>query len=204
MGRRKTEQAPPPAKTFRNLLTFRLHMLAQRSERYSDRYFRERFDLNLPECRIIGITGGYSTVTFKKACQDANLEKSYASRIVNRLVARGLIQKIDNPDDQRSVILGLTEAGRKLHSDMHSAAAELNRRFGSALDAEQMRVFMACLLLLTDRVGEMEEESAPSPAPPVPVSPETALGLDLGGATLDAGVARQLHDLLGQILKRSD
>ena len=58
-------------KTFRNLMTFQLHMLGWQSERFSETYYRSMFGLSLPECRIIGITGRTERTTFKKVCEGA-------------------------------------------------------------------------------------------------------------------------------------
>lgn len=113
-------------KSFRNLMTFRLHMVARLSERVSEDYYRQRFDLSLPECRVIGITGGYGSVSFKKVASDTYLEKSYASRVVSALVERGIIEKLENPSDSRSVLLSLTSHGVEVHDQMHKAAIRLN------------------------------------------------------------------------------
>lgn len=113
-------------KSFRNLMTFRLHMVARLSERVSEDYYRQRFDLSLPECRVIGITGGYGSVSFKKVASDTYLEKSYASRVVSALVERGIIEKLENPSDSRSVLLSLTAHGVEVHDQMHKAAIRLN------------------------------------------------------------------------------
>jgi DNA-binding MarR family transcriptional regulator len=204
MTRRVKNDDVHALKTFRNLMAFRLHRVGGRSERLSENFYRERFNLNLPECRVIGITGGYSTAAFKRICQDANLEKSYASRIINRLVERGFLEKIGDPSDQRAVIVRLTEEGRKLHSDLHGAAAELNLQLCSALSPEQLRTFMASLLLLDDRLSEIEEHGLPSAVPesaPRHVHEDQDIAPD--DVMVDQATAEQLYQLLGRMLKRT-
>jgi DNA-binding MarR family transcriptional regulator len=149
--------------TFRTLASFRLHVLARLSERFYEQYYRREFGLPLLECRIIGITGGFGQVSFKRTCEEANLDKSHASRLVNHLIKRGLVQKVSNPADQRSVMLSLTRAGRETHRALHSAAADLSARWLSALSAEQRRVFETSLVILTEQIRVMtEEERGPS------------------------------------------
>ena len=204
MATQKPRNPAAPLKTFRNLITFRLHLLAGRSERHSENYYRARFDLNLPECRVIGITGGYGHVTFKKVCEDANLEKSYASRIINRLVERGYIEKVENPSDQRSVILTLTTEGRGLHHDLVEAAEALNRQLTEVLSPEQNRTMMACLLLLTERLSVIEASAnsdpmlAAGPNPEPVATPLPAVGQS--EVKIDSALARQLHQLLARAL----
>src|SRR5687767_13300923 len=95
-GKHTPEAAEAP-KSFRNLMTFQLHMVARLSERVSEEYYRQHFNLSLPECRVIGITGSADSISFKKVASDTYLEKSYASRVVSSLVDRGIIEKLENP-----------------------------------------------------------------------------------------------------------
>jgi len=204
MATQKARNPAAPLKTFRHLITFRLHLLAGRSERHSENYYRTRFDLNLPECRVIGITGGYGHVTFKKVCEDANLEKSYASRIINRLVDRGYIEKVENPSDQRSVILTLTTEGRGLHHDLVEAAEALNRQLTEVLSPEQSRTMMACLLLLTERLSVIEASPNSDPMLAGGLDPEPAQmpfpAVGQSEVKIDSALARQLHQLLARAL----
>jgi DNA-binding MarR family transcriptional regulator len=203
MTRRVKSDDGHSLKTFRNLMTFRLHRVAGRSERLSEKFYRERFDLNLPECRVIGITGSYSMAAFKRICQDANLEKSYASRIINRLVERGCLEKIADPADQRAVIVRLTEEGRKLHSALHAAAVELNLQLCSVLSSEQLRTFMASLLLLDDRLGEVEGHDLSSAvAGDAPGHVHENQDIAPNDVLVDQATADQLRELLGRMLNR--
>lgn len=139
-------------KSFRNLLTFRLHMVARLSERVSEEYYRRQFDLSLPECRVIGITGGYGSVSFKKVASDTYLEKSYASRVVSALVDRDIIEKLENPSDSRSVLLRLTKNGAKVHDQMHQAAIRLNDWLASTMAPGQAQEFTRTLQQLEGRL----------------------------------------------------
>lgn len=147
-----TSPKPGSTKSFRNLLTFRLHMVARLSERVSEEYYRRQFDLSLPECRIIGITGGYGSVSFKKVASDTYLEKSYASRVVSALVDRDIIEKLDNPADSRSVLLRLTANGAKVHDQMHHAAIKLNDWLASTMAPGQSLEFTKTLQRLENRL----------------------------------------------------
>ncbi len=157
---KKSTEAPKPAqpgqpKSFRNLLTFRLHMVARLSERVSEEYYRRQFDLSLPECRVIGITGGYGSVSFKKVASDTYLEKSYASRVVSSLVERNILEKQENPSDSRSVLLRLTTHGIKVHDEMHQAAIRLNDWLTATMAADQPQAFTTTLRQLEARLDAL-------------------------------------------------
>lgn len=204
IAKRNAEQEE--LKTFRNLMTFRLHQLGGDSERLFDRYYLELFGLNRTECRTIGFTGDAGPASLKAICEAAKLEKGYASRIINRLVERGILHKEGNPDDQRSVLVSLTAAGRKLHRDLHRATVTLNQRMLDALTPEQGRTFLAGLVAIQQRVHELEEdtgmvrEAAAASAGnerAVEVAAEREVAMDLT-------LARQLHQTLGRLIARDD
>ncbi|MEI9851451.1 MAG: MarR family winged helix-turn-helix transcriptional regulator [Sphingomonas sp.] len=103
-----------PLKSFRNLMTFRLHRLGNASQRFSEEYYRRLTGLSLVECRLIGILSELGTGTFKHVCEYARLDKSFGSRVVQRLADQGILAKDENPSDQRSVMLRLTDKGARL------------------------------------------------------------------------------------------
>ncbi|HVY79681.1 MAG TPA: MarR family winged helix-turn-helix transcriptional regulator [Steroidobacteraceae bacterium] len=194
-------------RTFRTLASFRLHMLARLSERFYEQFYQREFGLSLVECRLIGITGGYGQVTFKRVCQDANLDKSHASRLLDRLIRRRLLQKVSNPSDQRSVMLTLTGAGRDTHRALHAAATRLADEWLSVLSEDARREFQESMVKLIEQIRAMSEAESrrkrgarrrPVKAPRM----TAASGLEppLPEVVLDRKMARQLYDLLGTAL----
>lgn len=61
------------------------------------------------------------------------------SRLVERLEARGLIERRSADDDRRGLLLRLTDAGRELQRDVgREHAKDINALVGSALDEADM------------------------------------------------------------------
>lgn len=186
-------------------MTFRLHRVARISERISEQYYRKHIDLSLAECRVIGITAGYGSVSFKRVATAANLEKSYASRIVSTLVDRGIVQKLANPSDSRSILLELTDKGRQVHKDMYRLAIGLNELLQEPFQRSQVRNFVDFLNALEqqlDRAGRLIDGGAELPVSdrdPEPSPDRAALDSD-PSPNIDRTVARQLHDMLGKFL----
>jgi len=198
-----------PLKSFRNLMTFRLHRLGNSSQRFSEEYYRKLSGLSLVECRVIGIMSELGTATFKQVCETARIDKSFGSRIIQRLAENGILRKDENPSDQRSVMLRLTDRGAQLQNELYAAGRVLNREMMSTLSEQQARTFMTCLLLIADRLDEMDEEGfeAGTEKDEQPASKPARADHDLkkGGdkdveLRLDAATARKLHQLLGTML----
>lgn len=200
------EEADGELKSFRTLPTFRLHLLARLSERFHETFYRRHFGLKLLEGRVIGVTGGFGQVSFKRLCEEIDLEKGYASRLINRLQARGLIEKIGNPADQRSVMLSLTRAGRQMHRALHDAAEMLSDRLLSVLSAEQRKGFQACLVLLIEQIRLMtdEELQLATGATKKKERPAARGRAAEGELVLDARTAEQLYRMLGSMLGRKE
>ena len=204
MATTKAEKAVAPP-SFRNLMTFRLHRVARISERISEQYYRKHLDLSLPECRVIGITAGYGSVSFKRVAAAANLEKSYASRVVSALVDRGIVEKLANPSDSRSVLLQLTQRGRAVHEQTYALAVRLNELLQQPFRRGQVKDFVGFLGTLEQQLdqtsGLIENGGDFSAAPALIARPGESLGAEPAGSfMLDRAFARQLHDLLGKYL----
>lgn len=195
--------------SFRNFLTFRLHMVARISEGISEDYYKRHLGLSLPECRVMGITASYGSVSFKQVAAEANLEKSYASRVVSSLVERGLVEKHANPSDSRSVLLQLTESGSAVHKQTHELAVRLNDALQMPFSRSQVSEFMTFLLRLEHQLKRLsdvaEDDSALELAPrlrkgiPAPQLPDSA-----DEALLDRAFARELHEMLGRYLNSEE
>jgi DNA-binding MarR family transcriptional regulator len=194
-------------RTFRTLASFRLHMLARLSERFYEQFYQRDFGLSLLECRMIGITGGYGQVTFKRVCQDANLDKSHASRLVDRLIRRRLLQKVSNPSDQRSVMLTLASSGRDTHRALHASATRLAEEWLSVLNAEARKDFQESMVKLIEQIRAMSEAESRrkrgarrAPVKAARIKASSGSEPPLPEVVVDRKMARQLYDLLGTAL----
>lgn len=81
--------------------------------------------------------------------RDILLTQPSVSRMVDRLAARGLVNKVHDPDDARGIIVELTEKG----FDLFRRAAvrhvrSIDERVGTALSQEEMRT----LITLCDKL----------------------------------------------------
>jgi DNA-binding MarR family transcriptional regulator len=194
-------------KSFRTLASFRLHVLARLSERMHEQHYKRMFGLNLRECRIIGITGGHGEPSFRRIYEESNLDRAQVSRLINRLVGRGLLRKKNDPADQRSVKVTLTERGRTVHRALHAAATELNEEWLAPLSAADSAKFLSLLDMLTDRVRDVTDSRQAATTKPrsrsTPLVRKPPIGTgSLGDVVLDQKMASQLLDVLQSALKK--
>ena len=86
--------------------------------------------LDLTQFRILTAVGGGAGMSLGEVCDVAGLHPSRASRICDRLVVDGLLNRTDDPQDRRQLVLTLTGKGRRLvervlHRRRESATAVL-------------------------------------------------------------------------------
>jgi DNA-binding MarR family transcriptional regulator len=87
--------------------------------------------------------------------------------MVDRLVAHGLVARHEDPRDRRVRRVELTDAGRRLVTDIIAAGAEKQRRLLDRLNAGELSVVeQAVRLMVTAATAEIGESGDPPPRCP--------------------------------------
>ncbi|MGQ0512099.1 MAG: MarR family winged helix-turn-helix transcriptional regulator [Betaproteobacteria bacterium] len=139
------------APTIRELLSYRLHRVANLLSRGAEMRYRREFGVSLWEWRTVALLGGAAVpLSLNELSRAAGVDKSQMSRVVSGLSARRLVLRADDKADGRSVKLRLSAAGRKLYDGLIVAAAERNDAFLGCLSAKEQ----ACLEGALDKLAE--------------------------------------------------
>jgi len=146
---------PRRKESFQQLASYRLHELTTLSERFIGMRYSRKFGLRMMEVGILIMVGGSGPLSFKTTYTKANLEKSNASRLATQLLEKGLLEKREDPSDQRSFYLALTPAGEKLYRELYKDALARNERWMAVLSEEQRAVFLSCLEMLTQHMRSL-------------------------------------------------
>ena len=165
--------------------------------------YRQKFGLRMIEVGILIMVGNAGSLSFKTAYKEANLEKSSASRLATQLLQKGLLEKRQDPADQRSFYLGLTPDGNKLYRQLYADALRRNERWMAALPKRQRVVFLSCLEMLTQRMRMLLQEEMETSGWSAPLESRTRDGADLElpqRIVLDTAAASRLYVSLGAAL----
>jgi DNA-binding MarR family transcriptional regulator len=95
-------------------LPYRLNQLAERVSGALATVYSERFDLSIPQWRILATLQGEPGLTARHVATRTNLDKVCVSRALARLVDRGLVARSACSHDARASELRLTREGRQL------------------------------------------------------------------------------------------
>jgi DNA-binding MarR family transcriptional regulator len=128
--------------TIRELLSYRLHQVANLLSRGAEMRYRREFGVSLWEWRTIALLGGaHEPQSLNELARAAGVDKAQMSRVVSGLRARRLVSRETDANDARGIQLSLTRTGTKLYRELIAAAAERNSAFLGCLSAKER----ACL-----------------------------------------------------------
>lgn len=146
---------PKLKKRFQQLASFRFHKLSNVSERLIEMRYRRKFGLRMVEVGIVEALGASGPLSFKNTYIKTDLDKGSASRLAARLLDNGLLEKQEDPADQRSFYLTLTPVGQKLYGELYADAFARNEQWIAVLPKRQRAVFLSCLDMLTQHTRKL-------------------------------------------------
>jgi DNA-binding MarR family transcriptional regulator len=101
-----------------SFLPFRLNVLAQDVSERLSRIYTARFNLDIPQWRILANLASRGPSTAQLIARLTLSHKSTISRAVQDLEERGLIERKISKNDRRSYLLQLTAEGRRLFREL--------------------------------------------------------------------------------------
>jgi DNA-binding MarR family transcriptional regulator len=93
-------------------------------------------------------------ITVSRLAELARVRKQSMAQAVDQLERTGYVQRRENPDDQRSRLVFLTERGASVPPVTHAAAERVEKRWATACGPAEFEAMRGTLLrLLTDLAG---------------------------------------------------
>jgi DNA-binding MarR family transcriptional regulator len=132
-----------------DLLSYRVHLVANLLSRGAELRYRREFGVSLWEWRTIALLGAArEPLSLGHLARAAGIDKSQMSRVVSGLAERRMVLRAAHPGDGRGVRLTLTKAGRKLYEGLIRAAAERDELFRNCLTRSEREAFNRVLTKL--------------------------------------------------------
>jgi DNA-binding MarR family transcriptional regulator len=149
--RRVRETRSDGALTIKDLLSYRLHVVANLLSRGAAMRYKREFGVSLWEWRTIALLGAQAPLSLNELAAAAGLDKSQMSRVVAGLVERGIVARGADETDGRGVRLALSRSGEKLCEGLIRAAGERNDAFLDALSRSERECLEGALRKLGDQ-----------------------------------------------------
>jgi DNA-binding MarR family transcriptional regulator len=192
---------------FSQLPTFRLETLASLTARHGESMYQRLFGLRLVECQLLGVVRAHEPVSLRRACIELGIDKSLGSRLVARNIRAGLLDRRDDPADQRSFYLVLSEVGRALIARINVAAMERNREWIAGLPTLAQSDFMdridAQIVHARDMLDRELQRSRRTP-PPAPSHELNGVPeREPGPVLVDREILQKIYRSVGEMLERT-
>lgn len=114
-------------------LPYRLAVLAADVSRALSQIYTREFGLSIPEWRIIANLGRFGPLNAGDLAQRSSLDKPKVTRALQKLEARGLVERSIEARDRRQVRLSLSLRGRSMLGQIASLALEWEKDLLSGL-----------------------------------------------------------------------
>jgi len=142
-------------------LPYRLVILSARTSNALARIYAERFQLTIPQWRVIATLGQYPVRTARDIARHGMMHKSTVSRAVTALVERGLLRKEPNAFDMREEHLRLTDEGRAIYESVVPQARSFEEEITAAFEPGERAEFIR----LIEKLDAHTRNLAPDPDP---------------------------------------
>jgi DNA-binding MarR family transcriptional regulator len=140
-------------------LPYQLNVVASLVSQALSRIYADRYDIDVPQWRILVTLGQYETMTAKAIGAHSHMHKTKVSRAVVALEQRKLLVRRENRADRREAFLSLTAAGRAIYHDLAPGALDFARRLFETVDPADRAAFERAVARLTERSRTPTAES---------------------------------------------
>ena len=114
-------------------------------------------ELTMPQLKVLFLAGGPDAMPTSKAARALGMTLSTATGVVDRLVAQGLIQRLEDPNDRRIVLLKATPAGAALLERLLSAGLGYFREILDRLSLDDLRTVARAMDVLHEAAMSLEK-----------------------------------------------
>lgn len=113
-------------------------------------------ELTMPQLKVLFLAGGPRPLPTSQVARSLGMTSSTVTGVVDRLVAQGLIQRLEDPTDRRIVLLQATPEGAALLDRLLRAGLAHFRDILDRLSLEELRVVARALDLLHEAAMSLE------------------------------------------------
>ena len=139
----------------RDLLSYRLHVVANLLSSGAELRYRREFGVSLWEWRTLALLGATAEpLSLNDLAHSAGIHKSQMSRVVSGLARRRLVRRAADPVDGRGVHIALSASGRRVYEGLIEAAAERDAVFRECLSRREKQVLDQVLAKLAGQARD--------------------------------------------------
>ena len=129
---------------------YRLSVVANRVSTAIARHYSDRFDLTIPEWRVMAVLGQTPGLSAREVADRTAMDKVQVSRAVAALLAAKRLTRTAHAQDGRVAHLSLSLKGREIYNQVVPLALALEQQFLSVLNPAERKALDSLLAKLSD------------------------------------------------------
>ena len=136
---------------------YQLSVVANRVSQSIAKIFKEKFDLQIPEWRILVTLYSVDEMSFTEVTDRTSMDKTRVSRAQRRMIDLGLIEAAIDEEDKRKVNLSLTEKGREICREIIPEAKARDAWLQEVITPEEQKQLEGIMSKLFARTQELDD-----------------------------------------------
>lgn len=128
-----------------DFLPYRLSVLSNRISRAIADGYEEKFQLSLPEWRVMAVLGEETDLSAAQVAERTAMDKVAVSRAVNKLLDLGRLERHFSPQDKRRSVLALSDEGRDIYREVIPIALGYEGKIMDKLSAVEQEALKSLL-----------------------------------------------------------
>jgi DNA-binding MarR family transcriptional regulator len=121
-------------------------------------YENQRFGLPYAEIKCLLLFSGERYLTVKSISQRLDVAKSRVTKLVNGLLRKGYVKRVEDPQDTRVKLISLTPAGRKKIEDVEEFHLYIHKKLVVQMSGEDRTAILSNLETLRTCMEAVKEE----------------------------------------------
>ena len=139
-----------------NFVPYRLSVLTNRVSSAIARHYSDRFDLSIPEWRVMAVLGQTPGLSARQVAERTAMDKVQVSRAVQSLLTARRLTRVADDADGRVTQLSLSARGLAIYNELVPVALQLERDFLSILSADDRTALDKLLTKLSAGLAEAD------------------------------------------------
>lgn len=128
----------------RESVCFKLNRVVRNIKRYYENRLAP-YDITASQFFVLNVLWENDGIKFKDLAKCANMDGSTLTGILDRMEQSGLVERRDDPDDRRSLLIFLTEKAKKEGPELISIAKSFDREVKEKFSKKDFETFLRVL-----------------------------------------------------------
>ena len=121
-------------------------------------YEAQRFGIPYSELKCLMLFNGERYLTVKGISQNLDVAKSRVTKIVDGLIKKGFVERVEDPKDGRIKLISLSPKGQKISEEIAAFHRDLHRMILLQLGVDERKSVLSYLELLRSAMEAVKEQ----------------------------------------------